>query len=110
MWSNLKHKFRFLSDIEKSILEQENLITNIRRDKSRSSKMMNGLLYDEVEDALIVAEGELSRLKTERLHILDRRDSWKNKIIWSIIAPILVALITTIMTTYVLTKFDLIIK
>jgi hypothetical protein len=51
----------------------------------RISGVMPDIKYLDIEE---------NQLKTKRQFILDRRNGWKHRIIWSIFAPIIVTIIT----------------
>jgi len=80
-----------LKNIEKKINEinQELIETNSR-------KVVVG-------DSTPKLQSELTTLKTKRQFLLDRRNSWLPKTIWSVLVPIIVSVVSTIIILY-LTK------
>jgi len=47
-------------------------------------------------------EAEIAALESERHFIVDRRNSWKPKVIWDVLVPIVVAVVTAyIVTTFI---------
>ncbi len=115
LWKYISDKIKIetLSSIEKGILSAR-LQIKILKDNRLNRDICNGNLVSfsavynvqKMEDDVRENELEsiLEQLETKRQHALDRRNGWRSKFVWSVIAPILV----TIMTTYLLVSFDLI--
>lgn len=50
----------------------------------------------------IKREAEITALESERHFIVDRRNSWKPKVIWNVLVPIAVSVVTAyIVTTFI---------
>ena len=86
-----------LKDIEKRLLEIDTekaaRIHNIEEDFSSDIEM-----YMEADDIKYL-DIEKTQLQLARQFILDKRESWLSKIIFSFITPITVAIITTVITS-----------
>lgn len=81
-----------LKEIEKRLLEIEE--EKPRRIHNARDNNPGGI-EDEIEALDIqFLDIEKSQLQLKRQFILDRRDSWKYRVIWNIIAPVVVALVT----------------
>ncbi|HRH23108.1 MAG TPA: hypothetical protein PK295_00540 [Candidatus Magasanikbacteria bacterium] len=86
-----------LNSIEKRLLEIEEekprRIDNLQENYSASFE-------DEMEAMDIgYLDVEKAQLQTKRQFILDRRDSWKSKIVWNMLVPIVVSVITAYFVT-----------
>lgn len=89
-----------LADIEKEIIRLHKTIHNI------TWGFENGDLPPTDEEAnaeMRSAEMDIRILEIQRQHILDRRNGWLQKLIFTLIIPIIV----TILTTYLMYKFGL---
>ena len=85
-----------LREIEKRLLEIED---EKHRRIHNASENHSWSVEDEIEeDNIKYLDVEKTQLQHRRQFILDRRSSWKAKIIWNIIAPMLVAIITAYIT------------
>lgn len=86
----------FLSTIEEKLIEKHKRLTQLKESVYNNTVMTNpNFEIGEIES-------EIKILEMKRTFALDRRNGWGSKIIWSIIAPCIVAIIITITTSYLL--------
>ncbi len=115
LWKYISDKIKIetLSSIEKGILSARLQIKKLK-DNRLNRDICNGNLVSFLDGYNVqkmvddVRENELEsileQLETKRQHKLDRRNGWRSKFVWSVVAPIIV----TVMTTYFLVSFGLI--
>jgi len=92
---------------QKTLEEIENRLLEIEIEKPRRlyelKEDYTGSDGDEIEALNIdYLDTEKTRLEMKRRFILDKRYGWKAKTFWSIVAPIIVAVVITIITNYLI--------
>ncbi len=101
-----------LSSIERQILDVKLQIkilkdNKLKRDISEVNLIKISEIYNarEMEDDVREnkLESKLEQLETKRQHFLDRRNGWVSRVLFSVVAPIVV----TVLTTYLLNVFSL---
>ncbi len=85
-------------------------LTKIEREIVENQKRMNEIEYEVREnynDESWILEHEYTELEKhnkvlelERRHKLDRRNSWRAKMIWSILVPIILSLLISMLSVY----------
>lgn len=87
-------------------------LSKIEKELESNQERLNQIDYDMRENFILpnVWEHEITEIKNrnkvleiKRKHALDRRDGWTNRFIWSVVAPI----ILTIITAYLINLFRL---
>ena len=93
--------FNKLSTIEKKILKvnmdiekhkEERILLSIDNDNKLNliSNEVDKKMYDVKHNKL---KSKLDQLEIKRQHILDNRNGWLSRVVWSIVSPIIVSLI-----------------
>jgi len=92
-------KFFNLTSIEKRLLE----IDEEKSDRTFILKeSYTGSFEDYMEkDAIAQLDIEKAKLQLKRQFILDRRNNWKARVFWSIVAPIIVATLVAYLTSII---------
>lgn len=78
--------------------EIEEEILSIRRESNNHPGIPVGNSYNVRRDQ---EDQRIDVLEDERKFILDRRNGWKPKVIWDVLVPIVV----TVITTFIISKF-----
>lgn len=92
-------KFTRISDIERRILEIKKTLSDKKREKEMASEIPMPAFEKKLEIANRPLLEELDQLETERKFLLDERDSLFWRIIWNVVVPIIVSLITASIVT-----------
>lgn len=76
-----------LTEIENELLINQKKLSELSNPYMYMNMIDNGQIKQ--------IENRNEELDLERQHILDRRNSWKPKIFWDVLVPIIVTIITT---------------
>ena len=86
-----------LSKIEKEIVDNQKKLNQIEYDIRENYTPDEACVW---EHKAIEIEKQNKVLEKKRMHILDRRNGWRVRFIWSVLAPIIISIVTAWLIYY----------